>query len=255
MKNAVMISIKPEYVRLIANGEKTIEIRKTKPNLEAPFKVYMYQTRPKSKKDCIEGESYGMVVGEFTCTRIQRSFDASGGLVDVVDLKMSCLSPKQIINYADGKALYYWYISDVFMYLKPRKISEYFYPSDKYCEDQLCGCCPKYETPSYEYGEVERDCYWEKPLERPPQSWCYVQDFNENKFVELRTYPDRDDKKYKLFAVPRFWLTRTLERMDELNNRQGVDLDNFIENYVYAETEAIYEMAKSSYLVEYEREE
>lgn len=41
MKSA-LISIKPKYCELIANGKKTIEVRKTKPKLETPFKCYIY---------------------------------------------------------------------------------------------------------------------------------------------------------------------------------------------------------------------
>lgn len=42
---AVMISIKPEWVEKILNGEKTIEIRKTIPKCELPCKVYIYCTK------------------------------------------------------------------------------------------------------------------------------------------------------------------------------------------------------------------
>lgn len=38
MSKAVLISIKPLYCELIANGEKTIEVRKTRPKLELPFR-------------------------------------------------------------------------------------------------------------------------------------------------------------------------------------------------------------------------
>ena len=46
MKN-IMISIKPQYVEKILNGEKTIEIRKTMPKCELPCKVYIYCTNGK----------------------------------------------------------------------------------------------------------------------------------------------------------------------------------------------------------------
>ena len=41
---AVMISIRPEWCAKIANGQKTIEVRKTSPNLKPPFKCYIYCT-------------------------------------------------------------------------------------------------------------------------------------------------------------------------------------------------------------------
>lgn len=46
MSKAVLISIQPKWCEKIANGEKTIEIRKTRPRLEAPFKCYIYCTKP-----------------------------------------------------------------------------------------------------------------------------------------------------------------------------------------------------------------
>ena len=42
---AVLISIQPKYVDLIAKGEKTIEVRKSRPKLETPFKCYIYETQ------------------------------------------------------------------------------------------------------------------------------------------------------------------------------------------------------------------
>lgn len=44
MAKAVLISIRPEWVNRIISGEKTVEIRKNRPNLETPFKVYIYCT-------------------------------------------------------------------------------------------------------------------------------------------------------------------------------------------------------------------
>ena len=44
MSKAVMLSIRPKWVEKIANGEKTIEVRKTRPKLDTPFKCYIYCT-------------------------------------------------------------------------------------------------------------------------------------------------------------------------------------------------------------------
>lgn len=43
---SILISIQPKWCELIANGKKTIEVRKTKPKLETPFKCYIYCTLP-----------------------------------------------------------------------------------------------------------------------------------------------------------------------------------------------------------------
>lgn len=44
MNKAIMLSIQPEWCELIASGKKTIEVRKTAPKLETPFKCYIYCT-------------------------------------------------------------------------------------------------------------------------------------------------------------------------------------------------------------------
>ena len=43
---SVLISIRPKWVEKIANGQKTIEVRKTAPK-EVPFKGYIYCTKDK----------------------------------------------------------------------------------------------------------------------------------------------------------------------------------------------------------------
>lgn len=44
---AVLLSVRPKWCELIANGKKTIEVRKTKPKIRPPFKCYIYCTKPK----------------------------------------------------------------------------------------------------------------------------------------------------------------------------------------------------------------
>jgi predicted transcriptional regulator len=47
MSKCVLLSIRPQWCAKIANGEKTIEVRKTRPKMETPFKCYIYCTAPK----------------------------------------------------------------------------------------------------------------------------------------------------------------------------------------------------------------
>ena len=47
---AVLISIQPQWCELIASGRKTIEVRKTRPKIETPFKCYMYCTKQRMTK-------------------------------------------------------------------------------------------------------------------------------------------------------------------------------------------------------------
>ena len=93
---SVLISIKPKWCELIASGKKTVEVRKTKPKLEVPFKCYIYCTADRRKHICDTfvpqtplflknglakssiGKEDGLpwklgngkVIGEFVCDRI-----------------------------------------------------------------------------------------------------------------------------------------------------------------------------------------
>lgn len=45
MDKSVLISIRPKWCEKIVNGEKTIEVRKTRPKLQTPFKCYIYHSQ------------------------------------------------------------------------------------------------------------------------------------------------------------------------------------------------------------------
>lgn len=79
---SVLISINPKWCELIAFGKKTVEVRKTKPKLETPFRVYIYCTQGKTLDDILTFAEYkngeymgdyyanGKVIGEFVCDSI-----------------------------------------------------------------------------------------------------------------------------------------------------------------------------------------
>ena len=50
MNKAIVISIKPEYVAKILNGDKIIELRKTAPRCALPIDVYIYCTKDKNEE-------------------------------------------------------------------------------------------------------------------------------------------------------------------------------------------------------------
>jgi hypothetical protein len=60
MSKAVLISIRPEWCEKIINGQKTIEVRKTRPKMNPPFKCYIYKC------------GNGKVIGEFLCDEISK---------------------------------------------------------------------------------------------------------------------------------------------------------------------------------------
>lgn len=191
---AVLISIQPKWVEKIASGEKTIEIRKTKPKLETPFKCYIYCTIGNGVKgDYLvpSGIQCGKVIGEFVCDRIdefhewelspsKRFYKQEKARLDLF-LKESCLSYGEVCEYRKNlqhiKPLYAWHISNIKIYDKPKWLSEFRKPC-------------KFAYSSYEEGICYEDCIKGKledcrnfclPITRPPQSWCYVEELGDKK--------------------------------------------------------------------------
>lgn len=177
---AVLISIKPKWVEKIASGEKTIEVRKTRPKIETPFKCYIYCTKGFKFNDFKYSlnfvEAYkrsGKVIGEFVCDNIlhsnENAFIGNKPLTQYV-LKSSCLTMEEINQYRQGKNIYAWHISQLKIYDKPKELREFYakcnIPENK-CK--LCDNC--YDREDY-YGRH----YAVKKITRPPQSWCYVED-------------------------------------------------------------------------------
>lgn len=179
MSKAVLISIRPKWVEKIANGEKTIEVRKTRPKLETPFKCYIYCTLPKYPHEDFIATNYpmpqfyggGKVVGEFTCERIVPiTYDGSRLWcpTNAAFSPATCLSQAEIIAYIGDKGRCYgWHISDLRIYDTPRELSEFQRATDPcvFCMERIAREC----TDCKKFGGN---------IKRPPQSWCYVDDAN-----------------------------------------------------------------------------
>lgn len=180
---AVMISIHPKWCELIERGKKTVEVRKTRPKLETPFKVYIYETLGEKIKlsNVCKGtinRGCGKVIGEFVCNGIT-SLKAAGEVQALWnELQNTCISHDEIIKYANGKRLYYWNISDLVIYDKPKEIGEF----KRFCDGVggKIGCkgCKYYYTESNESIGFYEECGCDnlRPMKIPPQSWCYVEE-------------------------------------------------------------------------------
>lgn len=175
---AVLISINPKYCELIANGRKTVEVRKTMPKIELPFKVYIYCTSNKDgTKDLLEiHDSLGKihkanskVIGEFVCKGIMRPNDNLNLMS-----KLSCVPIDELIEYSNGKQLCGWRITDLVIYDKPKELGEFMAYEKPNCCAYLKGICLKVtrkEIPSCS----DVICDYRK-LKRPFQSWGYIEE-------------------------------------------------------------------------------
>ena len=197
MSKAVLISIRPEWCEKIIKGQKTIEVRKTRPKMDTPFKCYIYCTnrRPflvwgdvfrgdwfteftrisgysRAEADKIWDVFNGHIAGEFTCDRIYELAPLNHAPDDVE--KQACLTREEIVNYLKGTG-YGWHISDLKIYDTPKELNEFWFPPELYCEKERCGGCP-FDQVADVNGEYSFDCEWKRPLTRPPQSWRYVEE-------------------------------------------------------------------------------
>lgn len=160
---AVIISIRPEWCEKIASGQKTIEVRKTRPKIDTPFKCYIYKTKQFAK---CEGYSFdnwissGKVIGEFICDTIHKygtKHIYGKYCLPKKIWQMSCLSWEVLDKYADIHDLYCWHISDLVIYDKPRELSDF---------------CTNSSVLSFDNNG--KQVY--TGMKRPPQSWCYVEE-------------------------------------------------------------------------------
>ena len=181
---SVLISIQPKWCELIASGKKTIEVRKTRPKLETPFKCYIYCTTKEFLARKANGEFWfakrnslimpndsiewsGKVIGEFFFDRID-TIECSSEAHNKFS-KESCLTVDEVIDYCNGQDLYGWHISDLKIYDKPKELGEFKKEGFMTEEEWLYALYPN------------THCHylaWAKRFEitRPPQSWGYVEE-------------------------------------------------------------------------------
>lgn len=158
MSKAIMMSVRPKWCEKICRGEKTIEVRKTRPKLDAPFKCYIYCTQ--SGVALGAWGKHGKVVGEFTCDRTYELETRSPGGSYYVKgedqpttndvARQSCLTLKEMHEYLQSATGYGWHISDLVIYDEPKKIDD--------------------------FTGLRETKFGLEPvtIKRPPQSWCYV---------------------------------------------------------------------------------
>ena len=155
MSKAVLLSIRPKWCEKIISGEKTIEVRKTRPKMNPPFKCYIYRS------------VQGGAIGEFVCDDIFERIVRVGAICEppkycICDWNMdctpldtlladACLTKDELEKYLDGGVGFGWHISYLRVYDHPRDLWE------------LTGLR---ET---KFGAEP------VPITRPPQSWRYVE--------------------------------------------------------------------------------
>lgn len=204
---SILLGIQPKWCEKISSGEKTVEIRKTRPKIETPFKCYIYctinGTTARERDRNIFTDLRGKVIGEFICNCIDE-FEGefwNDEVFENINLKYnpsdygedcdyrcsriaknrernwlndkSCLTWEELRKYV-GKGIhdfYGWHISDLVIYDKPKDLNQFVTKQIKntiVIENNIEGIV------SYPKKEMIF-----KRLTRPPQSWCYVEELEE----------------------------------------------------------------------------
>ena len=176
MSKAVLISIRPKWGEKLINGDKTIEVRKTRPKMDTPFKCYIYCTL----QGCNEffrvdlggdvakwnrgkwADRKGKVIGEFTCDQIIDAWwdyvpdaitrEVAGGNLEALD--GTGMTDEELFSYVGDSMrghCYGWHISDLRIYDETRELSEFT------------------GLRNTRFGAAPYD------IKRAPQSWCYVE--------------------------------------------------------------------------------
>ena len=175
MNKAILISIKPKWVKEILNGNKTIEIRKKFPKDYVGW-VYIYCTKDKKYANLINRGGFltGMVVARFWCDKVDDyvyghkwSWE-QGSPMWGVDysyekiLKDTCLTDEELRAYVDDLCFSAIHITKLEIFDKPKGLYNFYKPI-------ITSIDGVYGRPQHQKikGFI--------PLEKAPQSWCYIE--------------------------------------------------------------------------------
>ena len=197
--SSLLASLKPYYYYLIGEGIKKIEVRKTYPKADhwdRAVSFYMSKDEKSFAKIPKEFQEkyrkhFGKVGMRFVCDRIDeytlKEFEWEKGDITLeyhiptIEGENTCLEYDEVREYGNGKPLYFWHISNLVIYDKPKELGEFIVPSKIGCcnEGKCRGC--KFLDRGNGFN-VEDDCNAKfctdeyKPLRKAPQSWCYVEE-------------------------------------------------------------------------------
>lgn len=211
---AVMKAISPKRCKLIANVKATVELSKVKPNIEVPFRCYIYCTMRRAKRpgeillihtpDAKIHRGNGWVIGEFLCDDVAVIFDTNGNAENYMTDILPSILQKTELSYdefgayvgsrADKNSIYGWNITDLKIYEEPKSLFEfhkYGAPDMESIAEELCEYCKatddgrhsSYVCPQGYVSCEGRFCCeaYEQYLDEnfsivsPPKSWIYVE--------------------------------------------------------------------------------
>lgn len=196
---AILMSIKPEWVAKILNGEKTIEVRKRFPKDYRGW-VYIYCTKdPRWELDNGYEDGWflwdrkshhypfkyaegftpmfnGKVVARFWCDRVYEIESVCHGMSYIAEgisqmkiAEASCLDWRDVHGYLKGKNGYGIHISKLEVFDEPKELSEFNQPFPiKECKN----CLHDFDCA---FSKTESKMHHCRALTKAPQSWQWIE--------------------------------------------------------------------------------
>ncbi len=129
----------------------------------------------------------GKVIAEFVLKKVD--FIKMPKNISKEFQQKTCLKSNQILDYLGGnlfKNFYAWHIDDLKIYDEPKNIKMFkkpcISPQMPYCPNCKvgCECISESEQECYRaFGECSTEWVCLNYMDRPPQSWCYVEELRE----------------------------------------------------------------------------
>lgn len=140
----IILSIHPKWAKLIYEGKKTIEWRKTLPKRADGFtRIFLYETAPVCKvTGYVLFYGHDTVSPKNNCIKNVNGYAICKAEQDVamaLIVKYGCVSRKDLVKYqGDSKSIFAWAVNSPRKFNTPRSLADF-------------------------------------NLNRPPQSWCYTE--------------------------------------------------------------------------------
>lgn len=121
----ILMSISQKWFDLISNGEKTIEIRKTKPKGDFSGYVLFYVSKTGATNKILAGK----IIGYCKIEKITRFTESEESF------RLSKVSKEFLESYRNNKDLFAWNISNFTFFMRPHDISEFGFrlPPQSWC--------------------------------------------------------------------------------------------------------------------------
>lgn len=165
---SILLPVNPPYAGMLVDGKKTVEWRK-KPLPTGT--AYIYETKKHGGGGMVIGKVYILrSTKEDVGDLFGKMYDQFSTVPDIMNfLKEGKISKEDLVKYGNGNSVYACECCEAFKFITPLPLNRFWLP----CNWKYDCCTCKLWNPD----KYEAFCKRAEPLTRPPQSWCYVEDW------------------------------------------------------------------------------